>query len=241
MQENLRLMNKRRIYTLIAGIIILSTLGIGQTTQKKTTGLHASIMTGYSVGYSIQTNLILKDIADEFPFDFRIGIGFTLLNPGIALDARRIFINNATNGVPEKAGIAFDYRLDFLLQKSIFGVNNSYLQFGPRYSSFKGNFKFIGGNEDFDVVSKQWGLGTGFENHFRVSERIEIVFSAGLDFYFPNTLKGHDTSYSPDNDNINPRDDIQNGDIEFVYKDADKAINQPKFVPRAMIGLSFAL
>ncbi len=234
-------MNTRRVYILIAGALILSAFATGQSTGKKTTGLHASIMTGYNGGYGIQTDLLLKNIAGEFPFDIRIAVGYSMFNPGIALDARRIFINNATNGVPEKSGRAFDYRLDFLLPKSIFGFKNSYLQFGPRYSSFKGNFKFIGGNEDFDVVSKQWGLGTGLENHFSVSARIKIIFSAGLDFYFPNTLTGHDTSYSPDNDNVNPRDDIYNNDIEFVYKDADKAINQPKFVPRAMIGLSFAL
>ncbi len=234
-------MNTRKIYTLIAGLIISATLVNGQGTRENTPVLEASIMTGYSGGYGIQTNLMLKDIAPEFPFDLRIGIGYSMFNPGIALDARRIFINNATNGVPEKSGRAFDYRLDFLIPKSIFGLNNSYLQIGPRYSSFKGNFKFIGGNEDFDVVSKQWGLGTGLENHFSVSARIKIIISAGLDFYFPNTLTGHDTSYSPDNDNVNPRDDIYNNDVEFVYKDADKAINQPKFVPRAMIGLSFAL
>lgn len=234
-------MNTCRIYTLIACIIIMSALAYGQSSGKKTIGLHASIMTGYSGGYGIQADLLLKNITGEFPFDLRIGIGYSMFNPGIAADARRIFINNATNGVPEKSGRAFDCRLDFLLSKSIFDLNNSYLHIGPRYSSFKGNFRFIGGNEDFDVVSRQWGLGTGLENHFSVSARIKIIFSAGLDFYFPNTLKGHDTSYSPDNDNINPRDDNQNGDIEFVYKDADKAINQPKFVPRALIGLSFAL
>jgi hypothetical protein len=234
-------MNTRKVFTLIAGALILSTLATGQTTGKKTAGLHASIMTGYSGGYGIQTNISLRDIASTFPFDLRLGIGYSMFNPGIALDARRIFINNATNGVPEKSGRAFDYRLDFLMSKSILGLNNSFLLFGPRYSSFKGNFKFIGGNEDFDVVSKQWGLGTGLENHFRISARLEIIFGAGLDFYFPNTLTGHDTSYSPDNDNVNPREDIYNNDIEFIYKDADRAINQPKFVPRALIGLSFAL
>ena len=234
-------MSAKRLYTFISGILILGALVTGQSTAKKTTGLHASIMTGYSGGYSIQMNIALKDIASEFPFDLRFGIGYSMFNPGIALDARRIFINNATNGVPEKSGRAFDYRLDFLMPKPIFGLNNSFLLFGPRYSSFKGNFRFIGGNEDFDVVSKQWGLGTGLENHFRVSQRIAIIFNAGLDFYFPNTLTGHDTSYSPDNDNVNPREDIYNDDVEFVYKDADRAINQPKFVPRALIGLCFAL
>lgn len=213
----------------------------GQSGEKRLSGIYASIMTGYNGGYGVQTNILLKGIGGEFPFDLRLGAGYSRFNPGIAADARRIFINNATNGVPEKKGSAFNYRLDFLLPKTIFRVENSYLLLGPRYTSFKGNFKYIGGNEDFDVVSRLWGIGTGFENRFRVSNRLEIVFSAGLDYYFPATLKGHDTAYSPDNDNINPRDDNQNGDIEFTYKDADRAINQPKFVPRAIIGLSFAL
>ena len=234
-------MNKLRALIILLIISFSVAPVYGQSGEKRPTGLHASVMTGYNGGYSVQTNLLFKGIGGEFPFDIRLGAGYSLFNPGIAADARRIFINDATNGVPEKKGSAFNYRLDFLLPKSIFGVKNSYLLIGPRYTSFKGNFKYIGGNEDFDVVSRSWGIGAGFENRFGVSNRLEIVFSAGLDYYFPATLKGHDTAYSPDNDNINPRDDNQNGDIEFTYKDADRAINQPKFVPRAMIGISFAL
>jgi len=203
--------------------------------------LLAGIQTGYNAGFGINLNLMLKDFALEFPFDIRIGAGYSLFNPGNAADARRIFINNATNGVPEKKGSAFDYRLDFLLPRSVFKVSNSYLVIGPRYSTFKGNFKFIGGNEDFDVVSKQWGFGIGAENHFKMTEKLGIFLAYGLDYYFPNTLTGHDTSYSPDNDNVNPRNDNQNNDIPFVYKDADRAISQPKYLPRIMIGVNFEL
>jgi len=63
----------------------------------------------------------------------------------------------------------------------------------------------------------------------------------GVDYYFPSTLRGHDTSYSPDNDNVNPHNDNENGDIPFTYKDADKAIKQPRFMPRAMIGVNYSL
>lgn len=234
-------MNNRKTTILICGLLFLFGITTAQSVNESTARANATIMTGYNGGFGVQGSLMLKDFANEFPFDLRVGFGYSIFNPGIAADARRIFINNATNGVPEKAGSAFDYRLDFLLRKSIFGVKSSYLVIGPRYSSFKGNFKYIGGNEDFDVIAKQWGLGTGIENRFRVSSKIEIVFNLGLDYYFPNTLKGHDTSYSPDGDHINPRDDNQNGDVEFTYKDANKAINQPMFVPRAMIGLSFTL
>ena len=212
--------------------------------QEKGTGssnFSVGIITGYNRGFGIQGNFTVQKLAEEFPFELRFGIGYNILDPGNAADARRIFINNATNGVPEKKGRSFDYRLDFLLPKTIFKVDHSYIVFGPRYSTFKGNFKYIGGNEDFDVTSRQWGIGGGIESHFEMTQNLDLVIAVGLDYYFPSTLKGHDTSYSPDNVNVNPRNDNQNDDTPFTYKDADKAINQPKFMPRIMIGINFNL
>lgn len=209
--------------------------------SNKSSNFTAGILTGYNAGYGFHANIKAANFAQEFPFQLRLGIGYNRLNPGISSDARRIFINNATNGVPEKKGSFFDYRLDFMLPKTIFGFEDSYLIFGPRFSTFKGNFKYIGGNEDFDVLSKQWGLGTGFENHFKMTQKIDLVFAFGIDYYFLGVLNGHDTSYDPGNDNVSPRKDNQNDDILFNYKNADKAINQPKIAPRAMIGISFNL
>lgn len=219
----------------------LSFVSFSQDEIEEPSKLTAGIITGYYSGYGIQANIKANDFAKEFPFELRLGIGYTILSPGHAADARRIFINNATNGVPEKRGSNFDYRMDFLLPKTIFGAKNSYLVFGPRYSTFKGNFKYVGGNEDFDVTSKQWGIGGGIENHFTMTKNIDLVLVFGLDYFFNSTLKGHDTSYSPDNDNVNARKDNQNNDTVFNYKDADKAINQPKIMPRVMIGVSFGL
>ncbi len=219
----------------------ISYVSVGQDDIKESSKFTAGIVTGYYFGYGVQANIKANDFAKEFPFELRLGVGYTMLSPGHAADARRIFINNATNGVPEKKGTNFDYRLDFLLPTSIFGVENSYLIFGPRYSNFKGNFKYVGGNEDFDVKTKQWGVGAGIENHFAMTKNIDLVLVFGLDYYFDSTLKGHDTSYSPNNDNVNARNDKQNDNTPFQYKDADKAINQPKIMPRAMIGVSFGL
>lgn len=201
----------------------------------------AGLITGYNRGYGIQANFTLYNFADVIPFEMRFATGYTFLNPGNAADARRIFINNATNGTPEKKGGAFDFRFDIMLRRSFFGIDHSYVAFGPRYSFFKGDFRYIGGNEDFEVISKQWGIGGGIENHFKMTQRLDLVLIYGLDFYFPSTLTGHDTSYSPDNDNVNARDDIYNDDLPFTYKDADKAIRQPRFMPRAMAGVSFNL
>jgi hypothetical protein len=99
----------------------------------------------------------------------------------------------------------------------------------------------VGGNEDFDVTSHQWGIGAGIENHFKMTQNLDLVISYGLDFYIPGTLTGHDTSYSPDNDNVNPARDNQNNDVYFIYKDANKAIKQPVFIPHVMLGVRFRL
>ncbi|MBN1951866.1 MAG: hypothetical protein JW801_11755 [Bacteroidales bacterium] len=226
---------------------VLSTIllmGIGSILygqENGTSKFAAGLRAGYNRGYGMQANLTLHNATNDLPFELRLGLGYTFLNPGKAMDARRIFINNATNGEPEKKGRSIDYRLDFLFAKSIFGLPNSYLVLGPRGSSFKGNFKYIGGNEDFDITSTQWGVGGGIESHFKMNEKLNLVIALGFDFYLPGTLYGHDTSYSPDNDNVNSRNVNENNDEPFTYKDADKAIYQPRFMPFAMIGLNFGL
>jgi hypothetical protein len=234
-------MKTKKVFAAFALLFLISaSTSYAQDKASGSIRFSGGLMTGYYRGYSIQTNFTAYDFLKEFPFELRFGIGLTFLNPGYAADARRIFINDATNGVPEKKGRSFDYRLDFLMHKSIFGISHSYLVFGPRYSSFKGNFKYVGGNEDFDVTSRQWGVGANLENHFKMMQKLDLVLGYGLDFYFPSRLTGHDTSYSPDNDNVNPRNDNQT-DVPFVYKDANKAIKQPMFMPRVMIGVNYYL
>jgi len=127
------------------------------------------------------------------------------------------------------------------ISKTIFNINHSYLVFGPRFSAFKGDFKYVGGNEDFEVKSHQWGIGGGIENHFKMAKNLGLIIAYGLDFYVPSTLTGHDTSYSPDNDNINPTRDNQNENVYFIYKDANRAIRQPEFMPYLLFGVSFGL
>jgi len=219
----------------------LGALTYSQVDNKPPLLCSGGVIAGYNRGFGIHTNFTVRGFSSQFPFELRFGIGYTILNPGNASDARRIFINNATNGIPEKNGRTFDGRFDFLLPKSIFGFNHSYIAFGPRFSTFKGNFKYIGGNEDFDVKSHQWGIGGAIEHHFRMISNFSLVIQYGLDHYFPSTLTGHDTSYSPDNDNVNPTNDSQNENNPFAYRDADRAIKQPVLMPRIMIGMNFNL
>jgi hypothetical protein len=220
MEEN---MGKGKLLGTIVGLFILVNPPFVTGTEYA-----FSLLTGYNSGYGFQAGATVSRFAEGFPFSARLALGYTINQPGHALDARKIFINDATNGTPEKSGHAWDFRLDLLypLSKTISLVS------GVRHSVFAGNFRFVGGNEDFNVTSQQWGLGLGLEGHFRMSSRIDLVVSPGLDFYFPATLTGHDTSYSPGGENVNPRHD-------FTYEDADKAINQPKWVPRMMAGLAY--
>lgn len=225
---------KRFTFFIALALATCSSL-FAQDTSKFSLGLKA----GYNSGIAFQTNITLYDFVQDTPFHVRFELGYTSLNPGISPDARRIFINNATNGTPEKKGYTLDYRLDFLIPVDF--LNDSFLKVGPRYSNFKGNFNYIGGNENFDVTSNQWGFGVGAGNMFEISEKLNLELNLGFDYFLSNTLNGHDTSYSPDDENINPRDDNQNNDVEFTFDDADEAINQPKYMPNLMLGINYKL
>ena len=188
------------------------------------------VQTGYNNGLSFQLTGTMSHFAQGLPLSLRGSLNYTFLNPGSPLDARRIFINDNTNGTPEKDGHTWDFRLDFMIKANIL-TNNSYLFFGPRYSMFAGNFNFIGGNEFFSITSNQFGLGGGLQTDFAVNNRMNFVISGGVDYFFANNLVGHDTEYSPDGQDINPRN--------YTYTDADKAINQPKLQFRVMTGFDY--
>jgi hypothetical protein len=230
---------------LLAGIAMLMisfcSIAYCQEPVIKPLKFYSGIMTGFNRGFGIQANITAFNFPKEFPLEIRFGIGLSLIDPGNAADARRIFVNNATNGVPEKNGRSIDFRLDFLSPKTIFGNSNSYVLFGPRFSTFRGHFNFVDGNEVFDVISDQWGVGAAIENHFRLGENLSLLLNYGLDFYLPGTLTGHGTSYTPGNDNVNPERNDRNNNNPFTYQDADKAIRQPFIMPHIMIGVKFNL
>jgi hypothetical protein len=233
--------SSEKLFIIAVFLMGLGAVSYSQEKSKAPLKARPGFMTGYNRGFGLQANLTVYNFPGEFPFELRFGMGYTFLNPGNAADARRIFINNATNGEPDKKGGSFDMRLDFLRSRQIFGIENSYIVFGPRFSTFKGHFDYVGGNEVFDVTSHQWGIGGGIEHHFSMSQNISFMIRYGLDFYVPGTLTGHDTSYSPGNDNINPENDNQNNDLPFQYRDANKAIYQPEFMPHIMMGVNFNL
>ena len=190
------------------------------------------VQAGLSAGIGVEGNAMIKDFAEGFPMALRLAAGYSRREAGNADDARQIFINDNTGGTPEENAWLWDIRFDFMYDFGWSSTADIYVTGGVRYSMFTANFKYIGGNEDFDVTSNQWGLGAGLEGYFNITDNLQFVVSGGVDYFFPSTLKGHDTEYNPDGDNVNPRND-------YTYDDADDAINQPSWEPRAMIGLSY--
>jgi len=190
---------------------------------------------GYNSGPGLLIESQLSHIARDFPFRIRLGLGYTrTTDPGNALDARHIFINDNSNGSPEKVGWMWDFRGDLLYPVKWFGFKQAFAYGGVRYNRFTGNFNFINGNEDFDVSTNQWGLGAGLLNAYAISKSLDLVLDGGLDYYLPSVLYAHGTSYSPDGEHVEARND-------YEYKDADQAINQPKLNFRLTIGLGYRL
>jgi hypothetical protein len=221
------------MYTIRIVVAVLATVA-AMSTGSPTHAARFSVgaQAGYSGGVGAEVNAMMADFAKGFPMALRFAVGYSVREPGRAADARRIFINDATNGTPEEKGWFWDYRFDLMYNTGWSSVADIYVTGGVRYAQFTGNFKFIGGNEDFDVTSDQWGLGAGMEGYFDITPKLQFVITGGVDYFFESSLKGHDTEYSPDGDDVNPRND-------YTYKDADEAINQPKWVGRALIGISY--
>lgn len=197
---------------------------------------HPKVSAGFLLGYTddIGGNVYgtISNFSYDVPLSIRFSLGYTITDPGKPLAARKVFINDATNGTPEESGNIWEFRMDFVYPLRLIPLLKTNILIGPRYSMFTANFKFIGGNEFFDITADQWGVGAGLETHLGISPSLSFVLSGGFDYYFQSELVGHDTAYSPDGQNVNPRQG-------YSYQDADDAVNQPKYELRIMGGLNF--
>ena len=191
-----------------------------------------SAVVGYNGGPGGTAALSASHLVETFPIAARLGMGYTAVEPGSPTDARRVFINNATNGTPEEQGWRWDYRFDLTYPLSIGAMQGFFVYGGARYSRHTSDFSYIGGNEAFDVTVDQWGWGLGLDKSLRMSANTDFVFTTGVDYYLAGKIEGHDTSYQQSGEDVNPRED-------FVYADADAAINQPAFAFRFMLGINY--
>lgn len=222
---------------ILAGAII--SLFCVPATAQDASAIHSQkflISSGFSLGYSGGlaggVHGTLSNFTVGMPLSLRFSLGHSRVEPGKPAEAREIFINDATNGVPEQRGWRWDFGLDLRFPVAHSQSQATYAFFGPRYVIHTSNFKYVGGNEDFDVRSKQWGLGAGMEMNFGINRRFDLTLGGGIDHFFGGVLQGHDTSYSPDGEDVNPRKD-------FSYDDADEAVDQPKTVLRLMLGVNY--
>jgi hypothetical protein len=191
-----------------------------------------SLSLGASGGLGGEAYVTFDGLAQGLPASPRLAIGYRVLDPGIPLDARHVFINANDNGEPEERGSRWDFRLDAVFRSP--WRDNLWITAGPRYSAFTGNFKFIGGNEFFDVTTRQWGFGVGAESRFPMGARTTLEIGAGIDRYLDATFAGHDTEYNPDGTIVSQVDN-------YTYADADQAIHQPTWAPRFVVGVGYRL
>ena len=232
--------------TVIATLMLMTALSSAalaqgeQQAEKVSTGhilyenryFTGEVYTGYFAGVGLHVAATVNHFADGFPFQLRLGLGYAWVPTGDAMRARRVFIDQNTNGSPRGHGKMWDARVDILMPIKLFSLKRSRLFFGPRKASYTAYFEYIGGNETFDVISKPWGVGGGLETSYALSPRVDMIVTAGADYYFRSLLTGHDTYYRPNGDDLNAKED-------FTYKDADEAVAQPNLNSRIMFGVAY--
>jgi len=190
--------------------------------------------TGIDIGFDEGPGFLLNFISKLIPVKntkTRIAFGISFPDPGNPALARKVFINDATNGIPEKRGRVIKVRLDLIKRLKLRIYPGSNIYFGFRYAVFKGFFKYSGGNEEFEVSSNNSGIGIGTEHFFKLSSKKFLKITTGLDYYLPSHIHGHDTTYYPNDQNINPRRD-------YGYSNANKAVNQPELEFRIVFGIT---
>jgi len=224
----------RKIYLIISAFIFMIPNSFSQTAPPLAANPKFSLgmLLGYTDNFGVNISGTISEFSYDIPMAIKFSAGYNVRDAGNPLDARKIFINDNTNGDPDKSGHSIDLRLDFAYPINLFSIRKSLLYVGPRYSMHTSTFDFVGGNEFFDITTSQFGLGAGLETYFGISPNLSFVFSGGFDYYFDAQIGGHDSFYNPDGTDVSGREG-------YTYQDAAKSINQPKYEFRFLAGLSF--
>jgi hypothetical protein len=188
-------------------------------------------------GLGLTAGFGLHKITPKVPLGFDFFLGYVFQSdPGNAIEARKIFINDATGGNNNivESGAAFFFGVDMLypiVRQSVFELN---LAGGPRYSTYAAFFDYQGGNEAFKVYSNAWGFGIGLKAFINISEHFRIGLDTQLEYFFNTQLKGHGFFYNKSGTDDNPRN-------AYRYADADAAVDQPLLYPRIQLILAYRL
>lgn len=194
----------------------------------------AAVELGATTGFGARADVTFHDFTRDVPLSLRLGVGYATRDAGDPLAARRVFINNNTNGTPDESGHSWQLRLDLVRPVAALGRAPVNLGVGVRKAFFTGTFDYIGGNENFDVTCRPWGVGLALDTALAVGSATSFTLAAGIDRYFGAALEGHDTAYGPDGSVINRQED-------YAWADADDAINQPRWEVTAVMGLRWHL
>ena len=150
------------------------------------------------------------------------------------LDARHVFINNNSNGTPAEDGHSWQLRLDLTAPRRPrrHGAGQ------PRLRRAQGllhrHLRLRRRQRELRRHRSSLGRRPGPRHGLRDRHRVDFTVGLGADYYFDSTLEGHDTSYSPDDDNVNPHED-------YDWNSADDAINQPSLEIVGLIGVRWRL
>ena len=226
----------RKIFLILSAFIFITAELLSQTAPPLAANPKFSlgVLFGYTRNFGVNISGTISEFSYDIPLAIKFSGGYNVRDAGNPVDARKIFINDNTNGDPDKSGHSIDLRLDFAYPIKLFSIRKSLLYVGPRYSMHTSTFDFVGGNEFFDISTSQFGLGAGLETYFGISPNLSFVFSGGFDYYFDAQVGGHDSFYNPDGTDISGRQG-------FTYQDASESINAPKYEFRFMAGLNFGL
>jgi len=194
----------------------------------------AKLNPGIDIGYYNGPGFSLYITSDSIPSKkttgrFSLGISFPY--PGNPVLARKVFINDATNGIPHGKGRSYNFGFDLIKKLRLKIYPKSKFFFGIRYSMFRAMFKYTGGNEEFTITSNNFGIGVGTDYYFKLTRKRSLKISTGIDYFFKARIHGHDTTYYPDNQNINPR-------RSYGFSDADSSVNQPDIEFKIVFGLT---
>jgi hypothetical protein len=192
---------------------------------------------GYQDGASTRLAAVVGDLIPRAPVAFSAGVGYAVRDPGDPRQARQVFINQNTDGTPEKSGRVWDLRLDAIYLFRVAGFSELGVFAGVRRSYFMGDFKFVGGNEDFEVTANQWGWGLGVRMGWALGRDWSLTGQVGFDHYPTWSLDGHTATYASDGTIIDGRNN--NNGVAYTIRDADRAINQPRFVPSLLQGVTW--
>lgn len=223
----------RKITPLFISVLAIITVLVG-VSPLQAGDFRAGLNLGTEAGFGGHLHGTFYNFTQDLPLSARFTLGYHKANAGDPYAARRVFINNNTNGTPEDSAKYLQARFDLVFPLMKMGPQQIYLFGGPRLAKYAAEFVYVGGNEDFEVKTNPWGIGFGLESYFAINDRADFMIQVGLDHFMKSDLEGHDTTYTADGDHINPRED-------YTWDSANEAVDQPETEVLIMVGLQLKL